>query len=371
MASLRKLNSIFYGRVRYMDSGKQKEKLIPFNTKSKAKAKRLLPRIEERERLFKQGLITINNVFLADIPKIEDLTYEFIDYLKAKGDTEKTIDLYRLALVTFKDIFNSKDISLINKSDYTYFLEEMNKHYPNKNTLNIRLRSCRAFLNWCVEFDKLDSLPFKIKSVLTDRKKPKYFSNKEIEDILDQVKKDRNDELFARVKLHLNTGMRLREVETSFLNNGFIHIYKSKGKSERSIPVDNETAYYYDFIKNHSKYIPDTISKMFLDVLRRLNIDRTQGGDKRYFHCLRHTFAVKTYYLTRDIYRVKTLLGHSSVTTTEIYASFDIEQLENDFGSGNIGIQGDFRKDLFETRPNKPTYDKSNLPIRNYAFLPN
>ena len=58
------------------------------------------------------------------------------------------------------------------------------------------------------------------------------------------------------------------------------------------------------------------------------------------------------------------MLGHSSVTTTEIYASFDIEQLENDFGNGKIGIQGDSRSD-------KPTYDKSDLSTRNYALLPN
>ena len=75
--------------------------------------------------------------------------------------------------------------------------------------------------------------------------------------------------------------------------------------------------------------------------------------------------------MKRDIYRVKTLLVHSSVTTTDIYASFDIEQIERDFGNGKIGIQGDFRKDLFETRQNKPTYDKSNSPTRDYALLPN
>ena len=63
--------------------------------------------------------------------------------------------------------------------------------------------------------------------------------------------------------------MRLREVETSFLNNIFIHICRSNGKSERSIPVDNETAYYYDFIKNHSRYTSRTISRMFKEVLRR------------------------------------------------------------------------------------------------------
>ena len=46
-----------------------------------------------------------------------------------------------------------------------------------------------------------------------------------------------------------------------------------------------------------------------------------------------HTFAVRRYLQTRDIYQVKQEMGHSSVTTTEIYAKFSLRRLEMDFPS--------------------------------------
>ena len=58
------------------------------------------------------------------------------------------------------------------------------------------------------------------------------------------------------------------------------------------------------------------------------------GQDTKYhLHCLRHTFAVRRYLQTRDIYLVKQELGHSSVVTTEIYAKFSLRRLESDFPS--------------------------------------
>ena len=58
------------------------------------------------------------------------------------------------------------------------------------------------------------------------------------------------------------------------------------------------------------------------------------GQDTKYhLHCLRHTFAVRRYLQTRDIYLVKQELGHQSVVTTEIYAKFSLRRLEADFPS--------------------------------------
>lgn len=120
------------------------------------------------------------------------------------------------------------------------------------------------------------------------------------------------------------------------MENGFIHVYKSKSKKEREITVSNETGYYYQWLKENSQLTPQTISRAFKDVLRSLGLYHTRDGAKRCFHCLRHTFAVETYFNTRDIYHVKNLLGHYSVIITEIYATFNIEQLNIDFGSGEI-----------------------------------
>ena len=71
------------------------------------------------------------------------------------------------------------------------------------------------------------------------------------------------------------------------------------------------------------------LSKTFLKAMREVD-----GQDTKYhLHCLRHTFAVRRYLQTRDIYLVKQELGHQSVVTTEIYAKFSLRRLENDFPS--------------------------------------
>ena len=71
------------------------------------------------------------------------------------------------------------------------------------------------------------------------------------------------------------------------------------------------------------------VSKTFLKALREIVGEET----KFHFHCLRHTFAVRRYLQTWDIYQVKQEVGHSSVTTTEIYAKFILRRLEMDFPS--------------------------------------
>ena len=85
------------------------------------------------------------------------------------------------------------------------------------------------------------------------------------------------------------------------------------------------------------------LSKTFLKAMREVDGQNT----KYHLHCLRHTFAVRRYLQTRDIYLVKQELGHSSVVTTEIYAKFSLRRLEADFPSlvkstniSNIGQMG-------------------------------
>ena len=71
------------------------------------------------------------------------------------------------------------------------------------------------------------------------------------------------------------------------------------------------------------------ISKTFLKAMREIDGEET----KYHLHCLRHTFAVRRYLQTRDIYLVKQELGHASVVTTEIYAKFSLRRLVMDFPS--------------------------------------
>ena len=135
--------------------------------------------------------------------------------------------------------------------------------------------------------------------------------------------------------MHWKTGLRRGEFNDSYLDNGFVKTTDPiKQGKERSIPIDEETEKHYRIAKE-GKYRDDTISSKFKEILVKLNLYETRHGDTRHFHNLRHTFAVRKYYETRDIYRVKVLLGHSSVKTSEKYAQFDISQLDQDFNIEN------------------------------------
>lgn len=330
MAGLRKISDRYYARIIYYDDNqKQHEKTISLKTKDKKRARSLLKSVEKQETAFKNGIIALDDIKPKEPSDIEAMIDDFYHHLRVTERSPKTIELYRYALETFSEIYSDQDIELLGKKDYTNFLETMKKYYPNNTTCNIRLRSIRSFLNWSNDTGRISEVPFKIKQLPTNNgKKVKYFTDKEIDMILEETKQD--SELFARIYTHLKTGLRRAEIHKSELVNGFIKTYDPvKNGKERSIPINEATAKYYTIAKNGS-YIDTTISSKFKKILVKLGLYENKHG-KRNFHCLRNTFAVKKYAETRDIYRVKVLLGHASVKTTEKYAQFDIAELQQDF----------------------------------------
>ena len=73
-----------------------------------------------------------------------------------------------------------------------------------------------------------------------------------------------------------------------------------------------------------------------------------------------HTFAVRRYLQTRDIYRVKQELGHQSVTTTEIYAKFSLRRLEVDFPTL---VNNDKNGQISEKVHGFKVHTPSNVPV--------
>jgi len=341
MATLRHLRGKYYARIRYKKQGSRSEKLIPLNTSHEANARKLMKQINKQEVQFKKGIIGINQIEVREPTDLEEYMEEFIEFKRINGISESTISLYRLAFDTLKEIYANTDLQSLTKSDYTDFIKQMRGYYPCKTTLNIRLRSIRSFFNWLADNDKIRQVPFDIRQLPTPKKKPRYFSDSEMRQILDAID---DQQVYARVYLHWKTGLRLSELHNSYLENGFVKTYNPiKHGAERSVPIDDKTAEYYQFAEDCDQYRDDTISKKFKAVLVDLELYKTRHGDRRTFHCLRHTFAVRKYYETRDIYRVKVLLGHSSVTTTEKYANFSIAELDQDFD-----LESDIDTDYFE-----------------------
>ena len=98
------------------------------------------------------------------------------------------------------------------------------------------------------------------------------------------------------------------------------------------VPVIYELQERYETCRNKVKvkkikYFGDKYSKEFKRICRVVGLDNR-------FHDLRHTFAVRRYLMTRDIYQVMKELGHAKVTTTQMYAEFeDTIDIEKEFPS--------------------------------------
>ena len=353
MATLLKLKGKYYSRVRYTIDGSRKDKLFGLATAQTTKANRLHKKINDRELLYRQGIIDLDEIQKISYTAIETLIDRYIDNLRSREINEKTIDIYRLALNDFKEVYQDCDIDTVN---LVYFRDYVRSNHSNPHTANIRIRTINAFLNYLYKSKKLKSQPDKIEQFKTPDKSPKYFSNRELVLILNACKR-KNKELYCRAFLHLNTGIRLREIDKAELRGNLIEIYDPcKNGKPRTIPVNELSKKYFNWIKQNGKHSHYFISRMFTEVLKNLNLYELPDGSTRHFHNLRDTFATVAYYLTRDIFQVAKWMGHSNngkpaVDTTAIYANFDSELLYQDFGHKKLVIK-----------------DIQNALLRNYSL---
>jgi len=347
MATLLKLKGKYYSRIRFTIDEKQKNKLIGLGTAQAAKANRLHKKINDREILFRQGIIELDEIKNINYTNIDILTDHYFDNLHSREINKKTIDIYRLALNDFKEVYQDCDIDTIN---LVYFRDFVRSNHSNPHTANIRIRTINAFMNYLYKSNRLKSQPEKLAQFKTPDKSPKYFSNRELVLILNACKRNRK-ELYYRAYFHLNTGLRLREIHRAELTGNLIRIFDpcKRGKV-RTIPVNDITRKYFQWLKENSKHSDSFISRSFTEVLQGLGLYEMTDGSTRHFHHLRDTFATVAYYLTRDIFQVAKWLGHTSnglpaVQTTAIYANFDGELLQQDFGE-NSEILANIREAL-------------------------
>ena len=344
MASLKKRRGVWYARVQWWIDNFRKEKQIPLQTKSKVTASERLSLVKKVE----QEIIELyykdekyNFPWMNDDGKrkIEYLTLEgaietWLKLRKSQGIASSTIERNRQSMNTIMSVLG-KSIrlsSVITKSIERY-TEVMSLKGYKPNGININLRTLTTFLRWAYRRDDIDKLPF-VPKVKVPKALPSYLSDMDFDRLLKET-----DEHFAKVfQMYRSTGCRLTEPILGELKGDTLVLSAehSKTRMERSIllspedvPVVYELQERYNAWRNKVKvdivkYFADKYSKEFKRVCRLIELDNK-------FHDLRHTFAVRRYLMTRDIYQVMKEMGHSKVTTTQIYAEFELSRLEYDF----------------------------------------
>ncbi|HOI32713.1 MAG: site-specific tyrosine recombinase XerD [Bacteroidales bacterium] len=248
----------------------------------------------------------------------------------------------------FKSLYKS-DVSLdnINQKLLTHFVEELTELGFTSNSQSRILSGLRSFYRFLEEEDLITGNPTRlIEMPQTGRKLPEVLTYEEIISMLQQM--DLSDFNGHRnkcmIELLYACGLRVSELANMRINqvydkDEFIRV-NGKGNKERLIPIGKNT------LKNLKLYLSDVRTQYkskndFLFVnkfgkpLSRQSIHKLvkvlaeKAGIKKSIspHTFRHSFATHLLEGGADLRAVQQMLGHSSISTTEIYTHIDREYL--------------------------------------------
>lgn len=285
---------------------------------------------------------------------IEETTDELINaYLQhcqiEKGLSHKTIKAYRIDLMQFSRYIEC-DLYVCDKAALQNYLSLLHNQYKVKSVKR-KIASLKAFFTYLVDEEILLSSPFeKLRIKLHEPFiLPKTIPLSTINLILQAAYKKKNSfsntssyqhkaclRDIAVLELLFATGIRVSElsslgIDSIDLRNGVIKIY-GKGSKERIIQISNPSvlsavcAYYNAFsclIHDIGWFFVNRLgNQLSAQSVRNLIKTYTQlaGIDQHITpHMFRHSFATLLLEEDVDIRYIQQLLGHSSITTTQIY----------------------------------------------------
>lgn len=306
---------------------------------------------------------------------------DYLNYLKSiKGLSESTIKEYAYDLDAFiefqliRKLYNNDrqaymdnfDPSKINKYADDNFFEKLNiqdfyaflsylDNYKNDTatTRSRKISAIKSFYKYMYsEIEIIDNnVAAKLTNPKISQRQPVYLTLNETEILLETISKEQNDFLRARdmaiVFTFLTTGMRLSElvsIDLSDVNKDNFKII-GKGNKERTVYLTSNCQELINiYIIKRSEYLKDdSINALFVSTRKKRISNRTvqatidkylekAGFDTKIYstHKLRHTAATLMYkYGNVDIRALKDILGHASVSTTQIYTHLDDEDLKD------------------------------------------
>ena len=281
---------------------------------------------------------------------------DFLSYLRyERNRSELTVCNYEQSLSDFEAYFKNRDNHLSWESVDSDIIRDWMESLMDKgdmaSTVNTRLSAVRSFFRFALSRGIVERDPSHVvKGPKRQKPLPSYMREADMDRLIDlpQMWEDSYDALRARtiIILFYETGMRLAEMTA--LDDQDIdfaaHQLKVTGKrnKQRIIPFGEEleqTLVGYmaqrdqqpmmvaskALIRN-DKGERMTRSQIERIVNQRLSLVTTQK--KRSPHVLRHSFATAMLNHGADLESIKNLLGHESVSTTEIYAHTTFEQLK-------------------------------------------
>ena len=282
---------------------------------------------------------------------------EFEGFLKLeKGLSLNSVEAYLAdlrKLTSFLEM-EGRDLSpdTLGQEDLQLFLIWINENNLSARTQARILSGVKAFYRFLLLDDQINKDPTALlESPKLGRKLPEVLSQAEIDSMLDRIdlSKPQGRRNRAMLEVLYSCGLRVTEMVELKLSNfyreeGFVRVI-GKGDKERFVPISSRA------MKEIDLYIPDRNSLeiqsgqedvLFLNrrghKLTRVmiftlikNLAIAAGLKKQVSpHTFRHSFATHLVEGGADLRAVQEMLGHESITTTEIYTHLDREYLRSE-----------------------------------------
>lgn len=283
----------------------------------------------------------MNNIYISD----------FLSYLEVEANYSKnTINSYENDLNKFEEYYKSKDLLKITSKDIEKYIQTLSDLAPT--TVSHNISSLKTFYSYFLKQVRISNNPTDgIKSPKLGIHLPTYLTIDEVNKLLDiEVTDAFSSRNKAILELMYATGLRISEViSLEFKNVDYdecIIRVMGKGSKERIVPVNDYAIKYlkeyidnyrpelvkneinnYIFLNNHGRMLTrQGIFKMIKNYAALKNIKKTIGP-----HTLRHTFATHLLENGADLRVIQELLGHSDISTTQIYTHLTKEALHNEY----------------------------------------
>lgn len=285
------------------------------------------------------------------VVKLSKLKTDFLEYLEIEQNrSQNTISNYDHYLTRLIDFAGDIEVSEINPElirKWRLWLNRLGTNVSDeleKTTQNYHLIALRSFLKYCAKRD-IEAMPAdKVELSRTRRKEVTFLNEDELVRLFEQPDLSKLGGLRDRAILELLFSGGLRVSELVNLNKGSINIkrrefmVRGKGQKDRPIFISDQAA---DWIQKYLDKRTDNDPALFVRYsgkkeqdqsgdFKRLTARSVQRMVARYAalagitkhvspHTLRHSFATDLLMNGADIRSVQAMLGHSNISTTQIY----------------------------------------------------
>jgi integrase/recombinase XerD len=282
----------------------------------------------------------------------------FITYLRLeRGLSPKSVDAYAFDLTKWLEYLSDQGVKDIDATEdhVRDFLAYCVEHGIAATSQNRLLSALRAFYDFMVMENGMVKNPMlNIDSPKLGKYLPDVLNQSEVFQILDHVDLSASAGHRDRAILEVlySCGLRVEELLTLKLSNcffseGYLKIL-GKGNKERLVPIGSTAIkwvnYYMERERNHQIVKDGFQDTVFLNqrgsrlsrmsILNMVKREAVKNGINKSIspHTFRHSFASHLVEAGADLRAVQEMLGHASITTTEIYTHLDRQRLREEIG---------------------------------------